>query len=97
MANITFPKKKLFGNFDNDLITQRSTEFQTFLNYVSSESKLRFSNAMLVFLQENELTKAKSYLELKNYTEAAALLEQNFILLNKVSYNYAFDCVQFTG
>lgn len=85
MANIAFPKKVLIGNFDNELISTRSTGFESLLKHISLESKLRCSNALLKFLQEVELNKAKDLLDKKDHVLAYPVLENNFKLLNKVS------------
>ncbi|XP_045470157.1 sorting nexin-20 isoform X2 [Harmonia axyridis] len=84
MVTVEFPKKVLLGNFDNSLISSRSTGFETMLKYVSSNNNLRNSKSLLVFLQEPELTKAKDLLERKEFNEAFPILEANFLLLNKV-------------
>lgn len=84
MTSVCFPKKVLLGNFDNKLISERSTGFESLLKYISNESKLRNSNALLKFLQDIELEKTKAILEQKQYSEAYPLLESNFRLLNKV-------------
>lgn len=84
MPQITFPKKVLIGNFDNRVISLRSTGFETLLKHILMEPKLRNSNALLTFLQDNELNKAKQYLAEKQYVLALPLLENNFRLLNKV-------------
>ncbi|KAJ8921063.1 hypothetical protein NQ315_015859 [Exocentrus adspersus] len=84
MANIAFPKKVLIGNFDNELISTRSTGFESLLKHISLEGKLRSSYALLKFLQEVELDKAKNLLEKKDHVFAYPILENNFKLLNKV-------------
>ncbi|XP_044750920.1 sorting nexin-20 [Coccinella septempunctata] len=84
MLSIEFPKKVFLGNFDNSLISSRSTGFETLLKHVSSNTKLRNSKSLLVFLQEPELTKAKDLLEKKEFNNAFPVLESIFLLLNKV-------------
>lgn len=84
MSSVSFPKKVLLGNFDNKLISDRSTGFEALLKYITNESKLRNSNALLKFLQDIELEKVKAILEQKQFSEAYPLLESNFRLLNKV-------------
>lgn len=84
MANMVFPKKVLTGNFDSKLISTRITAFESVLKHISSESKLRTSKAMQIFLQEPELSRVKELLDEKNYNEAYEILEQSFKLLNKV-------------
>lgn len=84
MSAVAFPKKVLLGNFDNKLISERSTAFEALLKFISSESKLRSSLGLLKFLQDLELRRAKTILEQRHYSEAYPLLEHNFRLLNKV-------------
>lgn len=84
MTNIVFPKKVLTGNFDNELISARSSGFESLLKHISGESKLRTSKAMQIFLQEPEIMRAKELLDEKNYREAYTILENTFKLVNKV-------------
>lgn len=85
MANIVFPKKVLYGNFDNELISTRSTGFELLLKHISQESRLRNSNAMLTFLSDVEMNQAKILLEKKEYEIVFPLFEKTFKLLNKVT------------
>lgn len=84
MGNVLFPKKVLYGNFDNELISTRSTGFESLLKHISQETRLRNSNAMLSFLNDVELAQAKTMMEGTNYATAYPLLENGFKLLNKV-------------
>ncbi|KAK5646597.1 hypothetical protein RI129_005061 [Pyrocoelia pectoralis] len=84
MTTVSFPKKVLIGNFDNRLISIRSTGFESLLRHVLVDSKLRESPPLLTFLQEADLQKIKELLQNKDYASAAPLLENNFRLLNKV-------------
>lgn len=84
MNNISFPKKVLLGNFDNELISNRSMGFEHLLKYVSTHSMLRNSLALISFLQEPELLKAKQHMKNNEYNLALPLLENIFLLLNKV-------------
>ncbi|KAJ8970908.1 hypothetical protein NQ317_009060 [Molorchus minor] len=84
MANIIFPKKVLLGNFDNELISTRSTGFESLLKHISMESRLRTSNALRRFLQEVELNNAKELLARNENIIAYPILENSFKLLNKV-------------
>ncbi|KAF5298380.1 hypothetical protein FQR65_LT01158 [Abscondita terminalis] len=84
MVSVVFPKKVLMGNFDNRVISVRSTGFESLLKHVLIDSKLRNSNALLSFLQDIELNEAKCHLNVKEFTSAVTLLENNFWLLNKV-------------
>ncbi|XP_076269878.1 sorting nexin 21 [Rhynchophorus ferrugineus] len=84
MSNIEFPKKVLTGNFDDKLILKRSIAFEQLLRHICSESKLRTSKAMGIFLQEQELLTVKEYLNTKDYNSASAILENSFKLINKI-------------
>ncbi|CAH1369453.1 unnamed protein product [Tenebrio molitor] len=84
LVNIVFPKKVILGNFDNELISTRSTGFESLLKHISTESKLRSSKALVDFLQSVELEKARRFLEKSEFSNALPLLENNFKLLNKV-------------
>lgn len=84
IQDIVFPRKVLFGNFENELISNRSMQFEGLLNYIASKSILRSSKAMQVFLQEPELSIAKEYIQEDNYKSAYEVLEKNFKLINKV-------------
>ncbi|XP_050309886.1 sorting nexin-21 [Anthonomus grandis grandis] len=84
LGDISFPKKAYTGNFSNELIMERSTAFEQFLKHIASDSQLRTSKAMHLFLQEPELTDAKQQIEVKLYDVASQKLENIFRLLNKV-------------
>lgn len=84
LSSISFPKKVLTGNFDNKLISTRTASFESLLKLVLINSKLRESGALLSFLQDMELNKAKQYINDKQHVLAAPILENNFRLLNKV-------------
>ncbi|CAG9854845.1 unnamed protein product [Phyllotreta striolata] len=84
MNNVTFPKKVLTGNFDNELISARSTGFESLLKFISNESRLRTSYALLSFLQGAELEQAKEFYRNKEPALAYPILENIFTLLNKV-------------
>lgn len=91
MGNVVFPKKVLYGNFENDLISTRSTGFESLLKHISQESRLRNSNAMLIFLMDVEMSQVKALLEKKEFEHVYPLLEGCFKLLNKVRYSTFFD------
>lgn len=95
MNNTSFPKKVFYGNYDNELISARSTEFENFLKHIAQNSRLRTSNAMLNFLQGVELNKAKGLLDKNDHVFAYPILENTFKLLNKVNNEYfVFLCHQ---
>lgn len=84
MNNVEFPKKVILGNFDNELISTRSTGFESLLKYISTESRLRNSHALLAFLQNVELNQAKEFYKNKEASLAYPILENSLKLLNKV-------------
>lgn len=90
MANVVFPKKVLYGNFDNELISTRSTGFESLLKLISQESRLRNSNAMLSFLMDAEMNQVKEMMKKKEFQQVYTLLEGTFKLLNKVR-NFQFN------
>ncbi|KAL3280556.1 hypothetical protein HHI36_003785 [Cryptolaemus montrouzieri] len=78
MVSIDFPKKVFLGNFDNNLISARSTGFENLFNHVSQNNNLRNSKSLVVFLQEPELTKAKEFLMKNEFSDAFPILESLF-------------------
>lgn len=85
ISNVEFPKKVLTGNFDGELISRRSIAFAQLLQHICTESKLRTSKAMEIFLQEPELLHAKECLDIKDYNSASVILENSFKLINKAN------------
>lgn len=92
MAEISFPKKKLTGNFDNELISTRSTAFEALLAHIATESKLRMSKPMQTFLQELELNEAKELFDRQSYALAFDKFQSVYKLLTKVRLQL-FNCV----
>lgn len=84
MLNVAFPRKTIMGNFDNALITARSSAFESLLDYIVSNATLLSSQPLINFLQDTELSQAKQHMSSKNYAAALPLLENNFTLLNNV-------------
>ncbi|KAK9737192.1 PX domain [Popillia japonica] len=84
VSTVVFPKKVILGNFDNSLITARSTGFESFLKFISHEPKLHATRALLNFLQDKEIIKVKELIDSKEYSYAISLLENIFRLLNNV-------------
>lgn len=76
----------LVGNFDNKLISTRSTGFESLLNHISVDPRLRCSGSLLGFLQDKEMATAKELIDKKDFAGAMPYLENNFRLLNKVRY-----------
>lgn len=81
---VIFPKKVFIGNFSSDLIAERSSAFETFLDHVVSTPVLRESDHFLKFLQEAELTRACQLLDERRNEQAVPILENCFRLLNKI-------------
>lgn len=74
----------LIGNFDDKLISTRSTGFESLLKLISSECRLLNATAVLCFLQDFELNQAKELIKEKRIDMAIPVLENNFRILNKV-------------
>ncbi|XP_057672860.1 sorting nexin-20 isoform X2 [Diorhabda carinulata] len=84
MNNIVFPKKALTGNFSSELISARSTGFESLLKHITSNNQLKNSLALIAFLQDAELQTVKSLLHDMKYSLAYPILEDSLKLLNKV-------------
>lgn len=84
MSSVVFPKKVILGNFDNSLISARSTGFESLLKFISHEPRLHAARAVLNFLQNEEISKVKQLIDSKEYSYAIPLLENIFRLLNNV-------------
>uniref|UniRef100_A0A336M4Q0 CSON010671 protein n=1 Tax=Culicoides sonorensis TaxID=179676 RepID=A0A336M4Q0_CULSO len=84
LNEITFPKKKLIGNFSPSLIEERSKAFETFLDYIVTVPALRDSEYFLEFLQGDELKKACALLDERRNEQAVTILENCFKILNKI-------------
>ncbi|XP_034826854.1 sorting nexin-20 [Maniola hyperantus] len=84
MNNVSFPRKIVVGNFDANLISTRCAAFESLLNIVASESRLRDSPAAIAFFQKAELKDAKRLIEEGKFDQALSVLETSFKLLNKV-------------
>ncbi|XP_055376446.1 sorting nexin-20 [Condylostylus longicornis] len=84
MNNIYFPKKVLIGNFSTDLIAERSSAFESLLDYISGSTTLKDSKYFVSFLQDHELNKACMYLDERRNEVAVPILENCFRLLNKI-------------
>lgn len=84
LANIAFPKKRIIGNFTSDLISERSVSFENLLDYILTIPQLRDSEKFLSFLQDDELKKACTLIDERRNEQAIPILENTFMLLNKV-------------
>lgn len=72
------------GNFDPNLISSRCAAFESLLNLIASESRLRDAPAAIAFFQDVELKDARKLINEGKFDQALSLLETSFKLLNKV-------------
>lgn len=84
LNNISFPRKIVVGNFDPNLISSRCAAFESLLNLIASESRLRDAPAAIAFFQDVELKDARKLINEGKFDQALSLLETSFKLLNKV-------------
>jgi PX domain len=84
IVNVCFPKKRILGNFNSEVISERALAFENFLDYVISVPALRDSEQFLGFLQDDELDKACRLLDERRNEVAVPILENIFQLVNKV-------------
>jgi hypothetical protein len=73
------------GNFEPNLISNRCTAFESLLELIANESRLRDSPAAIAFFQDIELNEAKKLIEENKFDQALSVLETSFKLLNKVN------------
>lgn len=86
-----FPKKCFMGNFSEEVVSPRVTLFTDFLQTILSSGELRDSKHFLSFLQDQELNRACRLLDERRVEEALPILENVFVLLNKVYTNRSKD------
>ncbi|XP_063838592.1 sorting nexin-20 [Ostrinia nubilalis] len=84
LNNVSFPRKIVVGNFEPNLISTRCRAFETLLQLISGESRLRDCPASINFFQNIELIEARKLIEEKKFDQALSILETSFKLLNKV-------------
>uniref|UniRef100_A0A182QF40 PX domain-containing protein n=1 Tax=Anopheles farauti TaxID=69004 RepID=A0A182QF40_9DIPT len=84
VQSVNFPKKVLMGNFTAELIGERGSAFETFLDHIVTVPSLRDSDQFLEFLQGDELRNACQLLDERRNELAVPLLENCFRLLNKI-------------
>lgn len=73
------------GNFDPNLISTRCTAFESLLDLIAGDSRLRDTPAAITFFQDIELNEAKQLINEGKFDQALSVLETSFKLLNKVS------------
>lgn len=74
----------MLGNFSADLIAERSSLFEIFLDYIVTVGELRDSPHFLEFLQNTELIKSCQLLDERRHEQAVPILENCFRILNKI-------------
>ncbi|KAJ8726466.1 hypothetical protein PYW07_001164 [Mythimna separata] len=84
LTSISFPRKIVMGNFDPNLISTRCTAFESLLDLIAGDSRLRDSPAAITFFQDIELNEAKQLINEGKFDQALSVLETSFKLLNKV-------------
>ncbi|KAI5632249.1 PX domain-containing protein [Phthorimaea operculella] len=84
LSTIAFPRKMLMGNFEPSLISNRCAAFESLLELLSNESRLRETPAAISFFQDAELSEAKRLIAEGKFDQAVSVLETSFRLLNKV-------------
>lgn len=87
MQAVVFPKKCFMGNFSTEVVEERVLLFTDFLLAIMDRGELRDSSHFLRFLQDPELQRACRLLDERRSEEALPILENCFVLLNKV-YTY---------
>lgn len=84
LNNVPFPRKIVMGNFDPNLIATRCTAFESLLELIANDSRLRDSPAAITFFQDIELNDARRLIIEGKFDQALSILEISFKLLNKV-------------
>ncbi|XP_032510534.2 sorting nexin-20 [Danaus plexippus] len=84
MNSVTFPRKIVVGNFDPNLISSRCAAFESLLNLIANESRLRDAPAAIAFFQNVELNESRKLINEGKFDQALFVLETSFKLLNKV-------------
>lgn len=74
----------MMGNFEPSVISNRCAAFESLLELIANESRLRDSLAAISFFQDFELKEAKRLVSENKFDQALSVLETSFRLLNKV-------------
>lgn len=82
--NVSFPRKIFIGNFNPEIISDRSAAFKKFLTYCLSIAEIRASKEFSSFLFFPELHEAKKLLMATNLEEAAIILENVYYIQEKL-------------
>uniref|UniRef100_A0A1B6MFY2 PX domain-containing protein n=1 Tax=Graphocephala atropunctata TaxID=36148 RepID=A0A1B6MFY2_9HEMI len=84
---LPFPKKALFGNFSQEIITERSVDFRILLTFISKFENVMESHSTISFFVGKEQSLALKLISEMKYNEAVVPLEMTFRLLNKLFTN----------
>ena len=84
MTDISFPTKKVTGNFKAETIAQRSRAFEQYLTHVYSIDVLRLSPEFAAFFYENDLEKAYRWITEARYHESLHILKSAAHLQQKL-------------
>ncbi|KAH9495632.1 Sorting nexin-21 [Bulinus truncatus] len=96
MANISFPRKVLLGNFTSETIAKRSTAFEQYLSDLFSCLEIRFCSEFLYFFLQDDFTHAVQYFLQKDYSNAVLYFEKILPVIEKLygdSHPYVFNCL----
>eukprot|EP00795_Rhopilema_esculentum_P001653 gene1653-16120_t len=70
LKDVAFPKKELFGNYDNTLLETRGRKFEKYLRYIFHQQGVRASNAFKEFFYLRHLKLGTAYLRSEDYPES---------------------------
>ncbi|UYV76021.1 SNX21 [Cordylochernes scorpioides] len=87
VAQISFPRKALLGNFSLEVIQSRSTVFQNLLAGLHASHQPELAE----FLFRRELTESHTILKEARFEEAAAMLKNVYLIQEKVLEELSYD------
>lgn len=70
LKDVPFPKKELFGNYDNDLLEIRGRKFEKYLRYIFHQQGVRQCPAFKEFFYLRHLRQATACLRSEDYMES---------------------------
>ncbi|XP_059175754.1 sorting nexin-21-like [Physella acuta] len=96
MANVSFPRKVLTGNFTSETIAKRSTAFEQYLAHLFSYFEIRYcSDFMFFFVQDDFANGVHNFME-KDYVKATSYFEKTLPILERIcgdSHPHVFNCL----
>lgn len=90
MSDFPFPKKNFIGNFDIDLIRERSIAFENLLAYCLSITDLLRTSEFVEFLHNQEMKEVKKLLKTRQFEEASIILENAYFIEEKISLHEGY-------